>query len=123
MSKQAAYSQVMGCKDIVTTSGQIALNEKGELIGADDIKAQTIQTLKNAQRYISEVGMDITQISSLTVFLQDIERDFYAFDEAFREFFGSCKPARAAVQAKLLKPEWLIEVQVIANRNVNNTEK
>lgn len=121
MIKEMAYSQALRCEDIATTSGQIAVDGNGDLVGRDDVRAQTIQALENVCRQIEAVGFEKRNIQSLTIFLQDIERDFAEFDEGFREFFQEAKPCRMTVQAKLFKPEFLVEMNVIANRNLDNT--
>lgn len=114
------YSQVMGNQTSVMTSGQIALDAQGALVGANDITAQTLQALQNAETHLKERGFTKQNIVSLTIFLQDIANDFDGFNAGYTQFFEDCKPSRITVQATLFKPEFLIEVQAIADIHVDN---
>jgi 2-iminobutanoate/2-iminopropanoate deaminase len=61
---------------------------------------------------LAEVGADLTNVVSATVFLADLD-DFAAYNEVWVEAFGDHRPARATVRADLLF-DLLVEVQAIA---------
>jgi len=113
------YSSALGTEKTIYTSGQIALDKNGAVFG-DDIYTQTIKTLENVRDAIFEKNFSIYNITSLTIYLSDIERDFLQFNEAYKAFFKECKPARATVGATLFKPEFLIEIQAVCNKDVDN---
>ncbi len=119
MKKTTVYSQSITFDNSIMTSGQLALNDDGAIVG-DEIKAQTRQCLKNVKQLLSNSGYKLENIINMTVFLQDIKRDFLNFNETYVEFFGNCKPCRTTVGATLYKEEWLIEVQVTAHKDVDN---
>ena len=50
-----SYSHAVRMGDFVFVSGQVAQNAKGELVGKDDIRAQTEQVFENL-RLILEAG-------------------------------------------------------------------
>lgn len=120
MKKGAAYSKYILAGNTIYTSGQVAINGNGEIHGLDDITAQTVFVLNNLKDILKEQNLEVKNVVSVTVYLQNIERDFVAMDNAYRTVFGDCKPARATVEAKLVKPELLIEISAIASRESNN---
>lgn len=115
--KTLPYSQaVVAGNGNLFLSGQISVDEEGKLVGADDIRKQTLQTLKNVQALLKENGYDLEDLVKVEVHLQDIRRDFDAMDEIYAEFMGPNKPSRITVGSVLFRPEFLIEVSVIATK-------
>lgn len=98
---------------LVFTSGQVALDQNGQLVGEGDVKAQTHQVLQNVKAVIEDGGATLADIMKTTVFLSDIN-DFSAMNEVYAKFFGDLKPARSTVQAPLARPEFLVEIEAIA---------
>jgi len=97
----------------VFTSGQVAFDRSGNLVGKGDIRAQTRQVLENVKAVIEEGGAMLSDVLKTTVFLSDIG-DFAAMNEVYAQFFGELKPARSTVQAALARPEFLVEIEAIA---------
>jgi reactive intermediate/imine deaminase len=95
-------------------SGQVALNERGEIVGQGDVKAQTIQVLENLKRALAAEGADLTNITKVTVYLTDMaHRQTVA--EVRASYFGKDLPASTLVEVKALAhPDFLIEVEAIA---------
>lgn len=93
-------------------SGQLAFGEDGRVVG-DDISQQTKQCLENIRQVVSAYGGAITDIVKSTVWLARLE-DYADFNRAYAEFFGRHKPARSTVQANLVVPGALVEIEVIA---------
>ncbi|UCG07225.1 MAG: RidA family protein [Desulfobacterales bacterium] len=97
----------------VFTSGQVALDKEGNLVGKGDVGAQTRQVLQNIKAVLQEGGATLDDVMKTTVFLADI-KDFSAMNEVYADFFGDAKPARSTVQAALARPEFLVEIEAIA---------
>lgn len=98
---------------VVVTAGQVAWDEQGNLVGAGDVRAQTIQTLKNVKAVLAEAGATFDDVLKCTVFLSDI-RHFQIMNAVFAETFPDKPPARTTVQAALAEPEMLVEIEVLA---------
>jgi reactive intermediate/imine deaminase len=98
---------------LVFTSGQVALDKNGNLVGKGDVRAQTRQVLQNLQAVIEAGGAKLSDVMKTTVFLSDINH-FAAMNEVYAEFFGNSKPARSTVQALLARPDLLVEIEAIA---------
>jgi len=106
------YSQAVQVGDMLYTSGQIALNTKGEMV-SDDIHDQTRQVLKNLGEILSAVGATYNDVIKTTIFLVDMD-DFLAVNTVYAEYFGEHKPARATVAVKALPRDAKVEIECIA---------
>jgi reactive intermediate/imine deaminase len=97
----------------VYTAGQVAWNDKGEIVGVGDVRAQTRQVLSNIRSILQEAGASMTDVLKCNVYLADI-RDFQAMNEEFAKAFPTDPPARTTVQAALAEKEMLVEIEAIA---------
>jgi 2-iminobutanoate/2-iminopropanoate deaminase len=98
---------------VVYTSGQVAWDADGRLVGRGDPAAQTRQVLRNVQSVLEAGGATLADVMKCNVYLADI-RHFQAMNDVFAEFFASEPPARTTVQAPLAEPEMLVEIEAIA---------
>ena len=79
-----------------------------------DISGQTAEVLANIDKLLTEVGTDKSRILMAQIFLSDLA-DFPAMNAVWDAWVVAGQtPPRATVQAKLARPEWLIEVVVTA---------
>lgn len=107
------YSQGILANDTLYVSGQIPfVPETMELI-SDDIKDQTRQSLKNVLAIVEAAGLKKENIVRCGVFMTNL-KDFAQMNEVYSEFFGSLKPARAAVEVRRLPKDVLVEIDAIA---------
>jgi reactive intermediate/imine deaminase len=97
----------------VYTSGQVAWDENGELVGRGDAAAQTRQVLSNVESVLRAAGATLDDVLKCNVYLADI-RYFQAMNDVFATFFPADPPARTTVQAPLAEPEMLVEIEAIA---------
>lgn len=95
-------------------SGQVALNEGGEIVGKGDVKAQTTQVLENLKRGLAAEGADLTNITKVNIYLTDMGHR-QAVAEVRTSFFGKDLPASTLVEVKALAhPDYLIEIEAMA---------
>jgi len=106
------YSQAMQVGDMLYTSGQIALNTKGEMV-SEDIHEQTHQVLKNLGEILSAAGASYNDVIKTTIFLVDMD-DFLSVNTVYAEYFSEHKPARATVAVKALPRDAKVEIECIA---------
>ena len=91
-------------------AGQIA-----EKLG--DIKAQTTEVLGHIERLLQEAGSDKSRILMAQIFISDLA-NFAGMNEVWDAWVvPGHTPPRATVEAKLAKPEWLVEIVVTAAQN------
>jgi enamine deaminase RidA (YjgF/YER057c/UK114 family) len=112
----AGYTHVVtGSGRLIAVSGQVALDEHGELVGKDDPEAQARQVFENLRRCLAAAGATFSDVIKLTYYVTDI-----AYLPAIRavrsEFAGTDRlPASTAVQVvALFRPELLLEVEAFA---------
>ena len=98
---------------MVYTAGQVAWDETGRIVGVGDVRAQTIQTLKNVVAVVKEGGATPADVLKCNVYLADI-RHFQIMNDEFAKIFATDPPARTTVEARLAEPEMLVEIEAIA---------
>lgn len=106
------YSQAILVKPFLFTSGQIPLNEKGELIEGDII-AQTQQVFKNLIAVLEEKQYSLKDVVKVTVFLKDMN-DFQQMNEVYDSYFNEHKPARSTIEVARLPKDVKVEIEIIA---------
>ncbi|WP_456395792.1 RidA family protein [Thermococcus sp.] len=106
------YSQAIKAGEFLFISGQIPVDRDGNPVEGG-IKAQTRQVLENIRAILEAAGAGLDNVVKVTVYLKDMN-DFGAMNEVYAEYFGSSKPARAAVEVSRLPKDVRIEVEAIA---------
>lgn len=106
------YSQAIDTGNTLYVSGVLGIvPETGNLAGTT-IEEQTTQVFKNIEAILAEAGYAKETVVKCTVFLSDLN-DFAACNKIYADFFGNHKPARACVQAKMVKNA-KVEIDVVA---------
>jgi len=110
------YSQVVtGRGRWVVVSGQIAQDERGELVGPADPAAQARQVFENLRRCLAAAGAGFGDVVKLTFFVLDVA-DLPAVRVARDSVIDTARPpASTAVQvAALFAPGYLLEAEAWA---------
>lgn len=83
----------------------------------DGIRAQTDRTLGNMRRVLEALGLTMSQVMSVRVFLTHFKRDYDAMNEVYAGFFPEgARPTRTCVGVTDLVRDALIEIDCIARR-------
>ena len=106
------YSQAVIANRMVYTSGQIALNTSGEIVGSD-VVTQTHQVMKNLQHVLQAADSELNDVVKTTIFLTDMN-DFAKVNAIYAQYFGDHKPVRSTVAVKTLPMNVLVEIDCIA---------
>jgi len=109
----APYSAGTKVGNLLFTAGMVSLNEKGELVGRGDIRAQTRQVLENVKAIVEAGGGTMANIAKTTVYITDLA-NFAAMNEVYKTYFSSDPPARATVKADLVNKDFLVEIDAFA---------
>lgn len=112
------YTQAIVSGNMVFTSGQIAIDPADGQIHAATIEEQTEQVCKNLAAVLAAAGSSLDMAVKTTCFLADMA-DFAAFNGVYGSYFTG-KPARSCVAAKTLPKNVLVEIEVIAEKTVEN---
>jgi 2-iminobutanoate/2-iminopropanoate deaminase len=100
--------------DLVYTAGAGPADPvTGKVVG-DDVATQTRQVLTNLAAVLAEAGVGFEHVVKATVHLQELHRDFAAFDEVYREFFREPYPVRTTVGSDL--NNILVEIDLVAHK-------
>ena len=105
------YSQGLICGSRIYVSGQ---GPKNQATGKtpEGVEEQTRQVLKNIQAILEAGGANMDHVVKTTVHLQELKRDFPAFNGVYKEFFKEPYPVRITVGSTL--NNILVEIDVIA---------
>ena len=101
-------SRIVEHNDTIYLCGQTAKD------ATKDIKEQTLTTLEKVEELLGKAGSDKHHILSVTIYLRDM-KDFTAMNEVWDAWVSQGnQPARACVEARIARPELLVELSVIA---------
>lgn len=108
------YSQGIIVNGMVYTAGQIPLDPQSmELVGGEDVAAQTEQVMTNLAAILEAAGASLQSVVKTTVFLADMG-EFTAMNEVYGRHFGEHRPARSTVQAAGLPKNVRVEIEAVA---------
>ncbi|GAA3582354.1 MAG: RidA family protein [Pseudomonadales bacterium] len=82
-----------------------------------DIEKQTEECLKKVKGLLEEAGSGMDRMLSVTIYIRDM-KDFAAMNSVWDAWVRELpKPARACVEARMARPEILVEMTVVAAAN------
>jgi 2-iminobutanoate/2-iminopropanoate deaminase len=103
---------------ILFISGTASVDENGETVHVGDFRAQCRRTFENITALLSSEGATWKDIVRTSCYLRDIDRDYKEFNEERTAFYAAQGldplPASTGIQAKLCRPELLVEIEAIA---------
>jgi enamine deaminase RidA (YjgF/YER057c/UK114 family) len=116
----AGYSQVVEVNDgkIVYIAGQVALDRAGNLVGKDDFRAQVQQIFENLKAAVEAAGGDFNSVIKLNYYCaENVDPSQIPVVREIRDkYVNTANPPAStfAVVKRLVRPEWLIEVEAVA---------
>jgi reactive intermediate/imine deaminase len=101
---------------ILFVSGQVPVDDDGNLVGPGDFAAQARRTFDNLGRVLDEGGATFADVVKLTVYLTDISR-LPEYAQIKADYIRGQQPASTAIGvAALAVPDLMIEIEAIAVR-------
>lgn len=109
------YAHAIQIDNTIYISGQIPLDQEMNVVGRNDIAAQTDRVYENLKKVLEDAGGTMNNIVMLNIYCTDLE----AYDKKTRhlrkKYFGDYYPAITAVEVKrLYRPDFMIEVEAVA---------
>jgi enamine deaminase RidA (YjgF/YER057c/UK114 family) len=113
------FSQVVAAsgRRTIYTAGQVSIDERGALVGAADLAAQTAQAMRNVGLALSAVGASYADIVKITTYVVNYKPEHRSIiGKARAPFFASGTPPASTLVgvAGLTLPEWIVEIEAIA---------
>jgi len=108
------YCRAMRVGSRIYVTGTTATGERGEIVGAGDAYAQTVQVFRNIERALAQLGAGLEHVVRTRMFVTDISR-WQEYGRAHGEFLRDVRPCATMVEvSRLIDPRMLIEIEVDA---------
>jgi enamine deaminase RidA (YjgF/YER057c/UK114 family) len=101
----------------VYISGQVSVNERGEVVGKGDLKAQTQQAFENLNTALAAVGAAFRDVVKMNLYVVGLKPEHVPILREVRGRYVSAEkpPASTLVGVSaLVGADWLIEIEVVA---------
>lgn len=98
-------------------SGQVAVNERGEVVGKGDLKTQTEQAFENIRLALAGVGATFRDVVKTNLYVVNLRPEHVPIirEVRGRYIWAEHPPASTLVGiSALVGPDWLIEIEAVA---------
>lgn len=108
------YTDAVRAGGFLYVSGVVSVDSEGNLVGGDDVVAQTRQVLETIRAVLAAGGCGPEDVVKVTLFLTDVD-DRPLINPVRQEFFGSTRPASTLVEVpRLAIPGAKVEIECVA---------
>lgn len=108
------YSRAVKIGNVIEVSGTTALDENGNLVGANDPYKQTKFIIAKIEKALLDGGATLKDVVRTRMFITDI-KCWQEVGKAHGEYFREIKPAATMVEVKaLMDSELLVEIEATA---------
>jgi len=103
---------------ILFISGTASVNEEGKSVHIGDLSKQSFRMFNNVDALLKVEGASWRDAVRTTFYLRDIDRDYQELANLRMQYFKKIGlkvfPASTCVEARLCRPELLVEMEAIA---------
>ncbi|MEM2942402.1 MAG: RidA family protein [Candidatus Bathyarchaeia archaeon] len=109
---RASYSNLTRAGDFIFIAGQVAIRpETGDT--PIDLKEQLRLVFENIKKLVESEGGTLADVVKTTAYLADPSYH-EEYDRLYRSYFSEGYPARSTVQARLMHPDFKVEIEAVA---------
>jgi enamine deaminase RidA (YjgF/YER057c/UK114 family) len=101
----------------VYVSGQVSVNERGEVVGKGDLRAQAVQTFENLRLALAAVGASFRDMVKMNLYVVGLKPEHVPIlrEVRSRHINAEQPPASTLVGVTaLVGADWLIEIEAVA---------
>lgn len=101
----------------IHVSGQVSVNEKAEVIGKGDMRAQTERVFENLKACLAAAGATFDDVVKITYFVVGLKAEHVPIIREIRaKHLNMTNPPASSLVgvAALVVPDWMIEIELVA---------
>lgn len=117
LSRPTSYTHVVVVGNTVYLSGQVSANEKGEVVGKGDLKAQVSRVYENLAACLKSAGVTFSDVVKMNTYVVNFKPEDLAVIREVRSGYLNKEhpPASTLVGVQALAgPDYMIEIEAIA---------
>ncbi len=117
LSKPTSYTHVVVVGKTVYLSGQVSNNEKGEVVGKGDLKAQVARVYENLATCLKSAGVSFSDVVKMNTYVVNLKPDDLAIIREVRSTYLNKEhpPASTLIGVQALAgPDYMIEIEAVA---------
>ena len=108
------YTDAVRAGDLLFVSGCVPVDERGQLVGSEDVVAQARQVFANIGKVLAAAGARFADIVKVTVYLLNVD-DRARINPVRQDVFGRSRPASTLIEvSRLAIPGALLEIDAVA---------
>jgi reactive intermediate/imine deaminase len=108
------FTDAVRAGEFLYVSGIVAVDGHGDLVGGDDVVAQTRQVFENMRAVLGAAGCGFADVVKVTIFLTDVD-DRPLINPVRQEVFGTTRPASTLVEVSRLAVDGAkVEIECVA---------
>ncbi len=111
--EMAGYSRALRIGDRILVAGTTASGPDGQVVGRGDPAAQARFIIDKIQAAIQALGGRLEDVVRVRIFVSDI-RHWEQVARVHGERFGHIRPVNTLVEARLVSPDHLVEMEAEA---------
>ncbi len=117
LARPMGYTHVVEASGARTfyISGQVAMDDSGNIVGEGDMGAQARQVFENLHTALRSVGASFKDVVKLTYFIVDMSQMQTVREARDQYIQPEYRPASTAVEVRrLAREEFLLEIEAVA---------